>query len=278
MTRRKARNNVHWHSPLRISWPLWVISSASIFFLLAPILLIVIMSFGPANIIVFPPTKFGLDQYHKFFTHPAWINAVLTSLQVALLTTTASTTLGLMASIALVWGKFKAKGFITGFILSPMIVPLIILGLAYYIFLAKLGLVGTKLGLIIAYIPLTLPFTVIPISAALQSFDRSLENAALSLGATRFQAFRKIIFPLIRPGVLTGAIFAFMVAFDEVVIAIFISGSTAVTLPKKMWDTIRYQIEPMLPAISTLLLLLEIFFLVSVMLLQRNRAKRMNTR
>jgi len=250
----------------------------AIFFLLVPVLLLVPMSFGSAEIIEFPPTRFCLDQYRKFFTHPAWQSAVLTSLQVSALTAVCSTTLGLLASIALVWGKFKGKGFITGFILSPMIVPLIVLGLAYYVFLAKFGLIGSKLGLVIAYTPLTLPFAVLPISATLRGFDRSLEHAALNLGANRFQTFIKITLPIIRPGVITGALFAFMIAFDEVVIALFICGSTAVTLPKKMWDVIRYEIEPMLPAISTLLLLLAVVFLVTTGLLQRRVARRMGNR
>ena len=159
-----------------------------------------------------------------------------------------------------------------------MIVPLIVLGLAYYVFLAKLGLIGTKLGLIIAYTPLTLPFSVLPISATLRGFDRSLEHAALNLGANRFQTFMKITVPIIRPGVITGALFAFMIAFDEVVIALFICGSTAVTLPKKMWDVIRYEIEPMLPAISTLLLLLAVVFLITTGLLQKRVARRMGGR
>ena len=268
----------HWHDPLHIGWPLWVISGASVFFLIVPVLLLVPMSFGSAEIIEFPPTRFCLDQYRKFFSHPVWQSAVLNSLQVASLTAIASTTLGLLASIALVWGKFKGKGFVTGFILSPMIVPLIVLGLAYYVFLAKFGLIGSKLGLVIAYTPLTLPFAVLPISATLRGFDRSLENAALNLGANRFQTFMKITVPIIRPGVITGALFAFMVAFDEVVIALFICGSTAVTLPKKMWDVIRYEIEPMLPAISTLLLLLAVVFLVATGLLQKRMARRMESR
>ena len=271
----KRGKQTHWHDPLHIGWPLWVISGAAIFFLIVPVLLLVPMSFGSAEIIEFPPTRFCIDQYRKFFSHPVWQSAVLNSLQVSALTSICSTTLGLLASIGLVWGKFKGKGLITGFILSPMIVPLIVLGLAYYVFLAKLGLIGTKLGLVIAYTPLTLPFAVLPISATLRGFDRSLEHAALNLGANRFQTFMKITVPIIRPGVITGALFAFMIAFDEVVIALFICGSTAVTLPKKMWDVIRYEVEPMLPAISTLLLLLAVFFLVMTGLLQRRVARRM---
>jgi putative spermidine/putrescine transport system permease protein len=186
-----------------------------------------------------------------------------------------STFLGVLASLGLVWGRFKGKGLINAFIISPMIVPLIVLALAFYISLAKVGLLGTKLGLVLAYTPLTLPFSVLPISATLRGFDRTLEHAARILGANRFQTFTKVTFPIIRPGVLTGAIFAFMIAFDEVVIALFICGSTAVTLPKKMWDVIRYEIEPMLPAISTLLLLLATLILVLVGLLQRRIARRM---
>lgn len=233
------------------------------------------MSLGSAEIIEFPPSKICVDQYRKFFSHPAWQSAVLRSLLVAALTSIFSTTLGLVASIGLVWGKFKGKGFINAFILSPMVVPLIVLGLAYYISFAKLDMIGTKLGLVLAYTPLTLPFSVLPISATLRGFDRSLEHAALNLGANRFQTFMKITFPIIRPGVLTGAIFAFMIAFDEVVIALFICGSTAVTLPKKMWDVIRYEIEPMLPAISTLLLLVAVIILLLVGFLQSRLARRM---
>jgi putative spermidine/putrescine transport system permease protein len=239
------------------------------------VLLLMPMSLGSAEIIEFPPSKICLDQYHKFFGHPAWQSAVLKSLLVAAMTSVVSTTLGLLASLALVWGRFKGKGFINAFILSPMVVPLIVLGLAYYISLAKFGLLGTKLGLVLAYTPLTLPFSVLPISATVRGFDRRLEHAALNLGANRFQTFMKVTFPIIRPGVLTGAIFAFMIAFDEVVIALFICGSTAVTLPKKMWDVIRYEIEPMLPAISTLLMILALLILLLIGLLQRRLARRM---
>lgn len=263
------------YDPLHIGWPLWVVTISAIVFLIAPVLLLMPMSLGSAEIIEFPPSKIGLDQYRKFFNHPAWQSAVMKSLLVAALTSVLSTTLGLLASLALVWGRFKGKGFINAFILSPMVVPLIVLALAYYITLGNYGLLGTKLGLVLAYTPLTLPFSVLPISATIRGFDRRLEHAALNLGANRFQTFMKVTFPIIRPGVLTGAIFAFMIAFDEVVIALFICGSTAVTLPKKMWDVIRYEIEPMLPAISTLLMLLALVVLVSVGLLQRRLARRM---
>jgi putative spermidine/putrescine transport system permease protein len=265
------------YDPLHIGWPLWVVSVSAIIFLIAPVLLLMPMSLGSADIIEFPPSKIGIDQYRKFFSHPAWQTAVLNSLQVAVGTSIFSTALGLLASLALVWGRFRGKGIINAFILSPMIVPLIVMALAFYISLSKLGMLGTKLGLILAYTPLTLPFSVLPISATLRGFDRSLEYAALNLGASRFQTFMRITFPIIRPGVLTGAIFAFMIAFDEVVIALFICGSTAVTLPKKMWDVIRYEIEPMLPAISTLLLLLAALILVLIGVLQKRMARRMTT-
>ena len=275
---KRARKRAMRYDPLHISWPLWVVSGSAIFFLMAPVLLLIPMSLGSAEIIEFPPSKIGIDQYRKFFSHPAWQTAVLNSLQVAVGTAIVSTTIGLLASLALVWGRFKGKGLINAFILSPMIVPLIVMALAFYISLSKVGMLGTKLGLILAYTPLTLPFSVLPISATLRGFDRSLEHAALNLGANRFQTFMKITFPIIRPGILTGAIFAFMIAFDEVVIALFICGSTAVTLPKKMWDVIRYEIEPMLPAISTLLLLLAAVILVLTGVLQKRLARRMTAK
>jgi putative spermidine/putrescine transport system permease protein len=275
---KRARKKAMRYDPLHISWPLWVVAGSAIVFLIAPVLLLVPMSLGSAEIIEFPPSVIGIDQYRKFFSHPAWQTAVLNSLQVAVGTSIVSTTIGLLASLALVWGRFKGKGLINAFILSPMIVPLIVMALAFYITLSKLGMLGTRLGLILAYTPLTLPFSVLPISATLRGFDRSLEHAALNLGANRVQTFMKITFPIIRPGILTGAIFAFMIAFDEVVIALFICGSTAVTLPKKMWDVIRYEIEPMLPAISTLLLLLAAVILVLIGILQRRMSHRMTAR
>jgi len=275
---KRARKKAMRYDPLHISWPLWLVAGSAIVFLIAPVLLLVPMSLGSAEIIEFPPSMIGIDQYRKFFSHPAWQTAVLNSLQVAVGTSIVSTTIGLLASLALVWGRFKGKGLINAFILSPMIVPLIVMALAFYITLSKLGMLGTRLGLILAYTPLTLPFSVLPISATLRGFDRSLEHAALNLGANRVQTFMKITFPIIRPGILTGAIFAFMIAFDEVVIALFICGSTAVTLPKKMWDVIRYEIEPMLPAISTLLLLLAAVILVLIGILQRRMSHRMTAR
>ena len=273
-----SRKRAAHFDPLHVGWPLWVVSGSAIFFLIAPVLLLIPMSLGSAEIIEFPPSQIGLDQYRKFFSHPAWQSAVLNSLQISAMTAVVSSFLGVLASLGLVWGKFKGKGLINAFIISPMIVPIIVMALAFYISLAKLGLIGTKLGLVLAYTPLTLPFSVLPISATLRGFDRSLENAARILGASRFQTFARITFPIIRPGILTGAIFAFMIAFDEVVIALFICGTTAVTLPKKMWDVIRYEIEPMLPAISTMLFLLAIIILVLVGFLQQRIARRMTAR
>jgi len=272
---RGSRKRAARFDPLHVGWPLWVVSGSAVFFLIAPVLLLIPMSLGSAEIIEFPPSQIGLDQYRKFFSHPAWQSAVLNSLQISAITAMVSSFLGVLASLGLVWGKFKGKGLINAFIVSPMIVPIIVMALAFYISLAKLGLIGTKLGLVLAYTPLTLPFSVLPISATLRGFDRSLENAARILGANRFQTFIKVTFPIIRPGILTGAIFAFMIAFDEVVIALFICGTTAVTLPKKLWDVIRYEIEPMLPVVSTLLFLLAIIILVSVGFLQQRVSRRM---
>ncbi|MEJ2100214.1 MAG: ABC transporter permease [Desulfobacterales bacterium] len=273
-----SRKRAAHFDPLHVGWPLWVVSGSAIFFLISPVLLLIPMSLGSAEIIEFPPSQIGLDQYRKFFSHPAWQSAVLNSLQISAMTAVISSFLGVLASLGLVWGKFKGKGLINAFIVSPMIVPIIVMALAFYISMAKLGLIGTKLGLVLAYTPLTLPFSVLPISATLRGFDRSLENAARILGASRFQTFTKVTFPIIRPGILTGAIFAFMIAFDEVVIALFICGTTAVTLPKKMWDVIRYEVEPMLPAISTLLFLLAIIILVLVGFLQQRISHRMATK
>ncbi|MGD8739047.1 MAG: hypothetical protein PVG34_01945, partial [Desulfobacterales bacterium] len=150
---KRSRKRAGRFDPVHIGWPLWVVSGSAIFFLIVPVLLLIPMSLGSAEIIEFPPSKICLDQYRKFFNHPAWQSAVLNSLQVSALTAVFSTFLGVMASLGLVWGRFKGKGLINAFIVSPMIVPLIVMALAFYISLAKFGLLGTKLGLVLAYTP-----------------------------------------------------------------------------------------------------------------------------
>jgi putative spermidine/putrescine transport system permease protein len=180
-----------------------------------------------------------------------------------------ATLLGTLASFALVRGDLKAKGLIYGIILSPMIIPVIVIAVGTYYFFARVHLVGTRVGLILAHTVLAIPFVVVNVTATLQGFDVTLERAALSLGANRLVTFMRVTFPLIKPGMISGALFAFITSFDEVVIAVFISGTRAATLPKQMWDGIREAINPTISAVASLLIVFSISVFLSVELLRR---------
>lgn len=237
-------------------------------FLLLPIFIIIPISFSSAKYLQFPPQGFSLQWYHEYFSDRVWISATLLSLRVAAITMVLATILGTMASLALVRGRFRGKGLIHAFLLSPMIIPVIIIAISVYLFFSKLRLIGTGLGLVLAHTILALPFVVVNVSATLKGFDETLERAAMSLGANRFQALMKITFPLIRPGIISGALFAFVTSFDEVVIAIFISGAYAVTLPKQMWDGIRISINPTIAAVSSLLICFSVALMLMIEVLR----------
>ena len=156
-----------------------------------------------------------------------------------------------------------------GLLLSPIIVPTIILAIALYYLFARYGLIGSKVGLVLAHTVLAVPYVIVVVSASLERIDFSLEQAAWTLGAGKIKAFVKVTLPLMRPAVLTAALFSFLASFDEVVIAIFISGTSAITLPKKMWDGIREEIEPTIAAVAALLIALSLVLVFIAEILRR---------
>ncbi len=239
-------------------------------YLIAPIFVLVPMSFGPARFFSFPPPEFSVEQYVKFFHSAPWWRAIRVSFEVAVMASFFASVLGILTSLAMRY-KIPAKGFLNALFISPMIVPLIITAVALYSFFAKFHLVDTIPGLVMAHTILTLPFVIITVSATLKGLDPSLEKAAATLGASPPKVFFKVTLPLIKRGAITGAIFAYMISFDETVVAIFLSSSHAITLPKKMWDSIRFSIEPILPALSTILILFAILMLILLEVLSRKK-------
>lgn len=242
-------------------------------YLVIPIFVIIPISFSSAKYLQFPPQGFSLQWYADYFGTRTWISATFVSLQVATLTMIVATILGTLASLALVRGDFKGKKILYGIILSPMIIPVIITAVGIYYVFAKIHLIGNVIGLVLAHTVLALPFVVINVTATLQGFDVTLERAALSLGANRLVTFMKVTFPLLRPGIISGALFAFITSFDEVVIAIFIAGSRAVTLPKQMWDGIRIAINPTISAVASLLIAFSILLLFIIEILRRRSTR-----
>lgn len=252
---------------------LWITCISIFVFLILPLFIVVPISFSSAMFLTFPPPGFSLQWYETYLSDRAWISATFRSFQVATLTMLIATVLATPASMALVRRDFRLKTVLYTFILTPLIVPEIITGLAVYFLVAQIGLVDTSAGLVLGHTVFALPPAIVVISAALQTFDWDLERAALSLGANRIRTLFRVTLPLILPGVLSAGLFAFLRSFDELVMALLIGGIRATTLPRKMWEGIKEQINPTIASVSTLLIVFTIVALVSLELLRRRTSK-----
>jgi putative spermidine/putrescine transport system permease protein len=253
-------------------WLFYLLCALIFMYLVLPIFVIIPISFSSARFLQFPPQGFSLQWYADYFGSRNWTYATMRSFQVAVLTMITATILGTLASLAIVRGRFRGKRLVYGLILSPLIIPVIITSVAVYYLFAKLHLVGTLWGLVLAHTSLAIPFVVVNVTATLQGFDITLERAALSLGANRLVTFMKVTFPLVWPGIVSGSLFAFITSFDEVVIAIFLTGSKP-TLPKQMWDGIRISLNPTISAVASLLIVFSILLLLSLHILTRRSQK-----
>jgi putative spermidine/putrescine transport system permease protein len=255
---------------------LWLFVAVVLAYLVFPVFVVAPVSFSSARYLQFPPPGWSLQWYQNYFDRPGWIPATLLSIRVGLVTALLATVLGTAASLALVRGRFPGRDAINSFMVSPLVVPAIIVAIGVYFVYAQARLVGNWLGLVLAHTALALPFVVTNVSATLHGFDERLEYAAMNLGANRWQTFRRVTLPIIQPGVLAGALFAFIVSFDELIVALFVSGTGAVTLPRKMWDSLRQEIDPTIAAVSTILITLSIVIFVAAELL-RQRSERTRT-
>jgi putative spermidine/putrescine transport system permease protein len=260
----------------RINWTLRVAAGAVFLYLIFPIVIVVPLSFSSGTYLSFPPPGFALRWYRHFFERSDWLSSAWLSLWVGVAVMLLATALGTPAAIALVRSRLPGRSLLNSFIISPLIAPVIIVAIGIYFFYARLGLVGNPIALIMAHTSLAVPFVVINVSATLYGFDERLEYAAMSLGATPWRTFWEVTFPIIRPGVLAGALFAFITSFDELVVALFISGTTAVTLPRKMWESIQFEIDPTIAAVSTMLIVMSAALFLTAELLRR-RSEHLRT-
>lgn len=238
-------------------------------FLLAPTLIIVPMSFNPGRQLEFPPNGLSLTWYQTLFESELWRESMVTSAQVAFFTVIIATVLGTAAALALVRWRSRATGLVAALLLSPMIVPVIIIGVGAFLLFSEWGITGTLRGLVLAHVVLALPFVIVSVMASARTLDPTLELAAASLGASRWKTFRRVTLPLIAPGVVAGALFAFITSWDEIVVAIFMTSPSVRTLPVVMWGQVRTQLDPSLAAVGTLLLVVSTLALVAVQLLNR---------
>lgn len=233
---------------------LWIITILVILFLILPVLIIIPMSFSSSKYIEFPPPSFSTQWYEKFFDSPQWTNSLETSIQIGIVTTVFALILGILAAEGIYKSNFKLKGLVTELFMMPMLVPAIIVGLALYRFEAQNGLTGSFLGLVIAHTLLAIPFVIRTVLASLAGLNPNYELAAQNLGANKFQAFTKVTFPIIKPAIFSGAMFAFATSFDEIVVTQFISGIRVATLPKHMWDGLKQQLDPTITAIAAIMI------------------------
>lgn len=245
------------------------LSGLLLFLFFLPLIIVIPLSLNASRFMSFPPQNYSLRWYKLFFSSSEWIGATLFSFAVATATMLLATIMGTMASIALVRGKFRGKNFLNGLFLLPMIVPLVVTATALFLFFSKVGLTDTYLGLVFAHTVLAIPFVVINVSAVLNGFDITLEQAAMNLGANPLQTFLKVTFPIIRPGIISGAAFAFIISWDEIVVAIFITGVRHYTLPRKMWENIRYAFDPTLAVVAVVLASISLIFIVISQVYQR---------
>lgn len=219
--------------------------------LVAPTLVVIPMSFTAGTTFSFPPDDWSLRWYREFVTEPAWRTAIGNSLRIALAVAALSVVLGTAAAIGLVRATFRGTSVLRALLLSPMTVPNIVTAIAVYVLFLRWQLNGTYLGFVLANTAVALPFVVISVSSSLQGFDRRLETAASSLGASPWTVFRSVTLPLVLPGVLSGAVFAFVTSFDEVVIALFLQSPTLTTLPVQMYKSVTLEIDPTIAAASS---------------------------
>ena len=252
-------------------------------FLIAPLFVLIPLSFNAEQYIHFSdemlalkPEAFSLRWYDDMIygTKNPWGLAFRNSLLIGFFSTIGATALGTLAALGLSSRFMPYKALIMSVLISPMIVPLIISGSAIFFFVAKIGLASTFPGIILAHIILGTPFVVITVTATLTGFDHSITSAASSLGSTPVNTFFKITLPLILPGVISGALFAFVTSFDEVVVILFLAGPGQTTIPIQMWTGLREQLSPTILAVATCLIIISVFILIIVELLRR-RSERL---
>ena len=258
-------------SPLQRIWHYFfiVLCTAIFLYLLVPIFVIMPLSFNSEPYFSYPMEGYSLRWYEEFFTSDQWLMGLKNSIIVGIFATIVATTLGTLAALGLNRADFRGKTAVMAILISPIIIPIVITAAGMFYFYASIGLSSTLTGLVLAHAALGVPFVVITVSATLVGFDHNLVRAGASLGASPFRVFFKVTLPMILPGVVSGALFAFITSWDELVVAIFLAGAEEHTLPRRMWSGIRELLSPTITAVATMLILFSILLMVTMELLRR---------
>jgi putative spermidine/putrescine transport system permease protein len=255
-------------------WAFVAYCAVVLLFLVAPLVAIVPLSFNSGGYLTYPMEGLSTRWYEEFFASAPWRLSIRNTFVVGASAALIATVLGTMAALGMARGTFPGRGLVMALIISPMILPFVITALGMFFFFSRFGLTNSLPGLALAHAVLGVPFVVITVSATLQGFDRNLPRAAAALGARPLYAFRRVTLPVISPGVIVGALFAFAISFDEVVVAVFLVGPGQRTLPRQMFSGIRENLDPTLAAAATFMMLVSIVLLIAVELLRR-RSERL---
>lgn len=238
-------------------------------FLIAPLVIVAIMSFSSGSTLSFPPPDLSTRWYRALADDQRWQDAAFTSLRIGLTAAAISSVLGTLAALGLSRARFRGRGLVNVVLLSPLIVPLIVTAVGVYLVFVRWPQLGSFWALAISHAALGTPFVVITVGASLQTVDENLELAAMNLGAGPVRTFRHVTLPLIAPGVVIGALFAFIWSWDELIVAIFLSSPVVRTLPVLMWGQVRSRIDPMIAVVATLLMATTIVLFIAVFLLRQ---------
>jgi putative spermidine/putrescine transport system permease protein len=252
-------------------WALRALCVGVLVFLLLPILVIVPLSFSDSSFLVYPIPGWSLKWYHNLFGSAEWARAAKNSFIIAPAATLVATSLGTLAAVGLARTNLPFKGLLMSLLIAPMVVPIVVVGVSTYLFFAPLGLADSYTALIIVHAALGAPFVLTTVLATLQGFNDNLVRASLSLGQSPLRTFFRITLPVIAPGVISGALFAFATSFDEVVVVLFLAGPDQLTLPRQMFNGIRENISPTIAAVATLLI---IFTTALLLVLEWLRGRR----
>lgn len=233
-------------------------------FLLIPMVVIVMASLNAGEYLTFPPQGLSFRWYEEVLKSDRWLQSFRLSGTVMVLTVPISLLIGILASYAIVRNDFPGKAFVSTLLLTPLVIPQIVLGLAFLDYFSRLGLLDSILGLVFAHVVVTLPYVIRSVSVSVQGLDPRMEMAAKNLGANPLQVFRRITLPLIRPGIVAGAIFASIISFGELGVTLFIAGANTPTLPVRIFGFTEFNFDPTINAVSTLFIVLAIVLLIAL--------------
>jgi putative spermidine/putrescine transport system permease protein len=252
----------------------WLVAGLVLFFLAAPLLVVIPAAFNDSSLLQFPPKAWSLRWFEEYFNDARWIAATKVSFEAGVVVALLSTVLGLGTAVVLDRFVFPGRTLVRALVLAPLVAPVVVTAVGLYVLFLHIGLSGSFAALVIGHTVMTFPYATVVIGTSLAEVDRRLENAAVGLGASWPRAFCEVTLPLIRPGLVVAALFGFLISFDEVVVAIFVTGPATFTLPRRIWEGIRFDLNPTIAAVATLLVFLSAVILLASELLRRTLMRR----